>query len=228
MSAPLVSIMMPAWNVEKYIGQAIESITDQTYQNWELCIVDDGSTDDTLAVIKQYARSDDRIKFTARRHSGCPATRNACLNMMSGILYARQDADDLSDRRRIQYQVEYLLEHTGKDIVTTKMYWLKNGRVIPQNSGAMEIGSYLEGSGGSPVNASIVAWRGVYDSIGNFDKTMPAGSDGDWNFRAIDKGMTWGFLNEPLYIYRRHAGQITQRMRKEQRDSHERSRKNYQ
>ena len=217
---PLVSIMMPAWNVGAYILEAIQSCQMQTYPDWELCIVDDGSDDKTYEIIFQASLNDSRIRLEQQYHQGCPATRNKSLAMMTGDIIVRQDADDLQDKTRIEKSVQSLLDQPI-DIVSCQMFWLRSGRLYPQKAQGMDVDLYMTGKGGRPVNASIVAWKRVYDVVGGFKENQPAGSDGDWNFRAIIKNMRWGFILEPLYIYRRHANQITRRLGKEQRATHE-------
>lgn len=223
---PLVSIMMPAWNVGEHILQAIESCQMQTYPDWELCVVDDGSDDETYNIIFEASLKDSRIRLEKQYHQGCPVARNKSLAMMTGEIVVRQDADDLQDKTRIEKCVNVLLK-LPLDIVSTKMYWLQKERLILQKAGGMQITQYMEGRGGRPVNASIVAWKRVYDIVGGFKEEQIAGSDGDWNFRAILEKMKWGFIPEPLYIYRRHPGQITKRLGSQQRATHDATRKYY-
>ncbi len=227
MSLPLVSIMMPAWNVGQYIGPAIESCRQQTYENWELCIVDDGSTDDTYDVAMLESLKDNRIRVDTQRHQGCPVARNTALAMMTGDIVARQDADDLQDPTRLEKHVRYLLDHDSKDLVSCRMYWLQGERLVPQSSMGMNPHTYIAGKGGRPVNASIIAWKYVYDKIGGYKPNQAAGSDGDWNFRVILADMEWGFIDELLYIYRRHSGQITKRLSSQQRATHDAAQKEY-
>ena len=227
MSLPLVSIMMPAWNASKYIGMAIESCQQQTYENWELCIVDDGSDDDTYDIAMFESIKDTRIRVHTQLHQGCPVARNTSLAMMTGDIIARQDADDLQDPTRLEKQVRYLLDHDPKDLVSCRMYWLKGETLIPQRALGMIPAAYMTGKAGRPVNASIVAWKYVYDKVGGYKPDQVAGSDGDWNFRAIIADMEWGFIDEPLYIYRRHPEQITKRLSAQQQATHYAARKEY-
>lgn len=215
--------MMPAWNAEEYIAQAIKSVLNQTHKDWELCIVDDGSTDKTATIIKWFQRHESRIKFQNIEHQGCPTARNKCLEMMSGQIYARLDADDVQDPERIATQVSELVSG-NYDIVTCGMTYLKNGVKVVQRTGPMVEKQYLTNQGGRPVNASIIAWKDIYDKVGGFNINMLAGSDGDWNFRAIKAGAKWGYVNRPMYHQRRHNKQISVRLRDQQRAAHEKAR----
>lgn len=219
--------MMPAWNAGQYLKDAIKSCQDQIYSNWELCIVDDGSTDDTYDIALTASLKDNRIRVQQQSHQGCPTARNTSLVMMNGDIIAKQDADDLQDSSRLEKQVQYLLDNESYDIVTCRMLWLQNGHLRLQQAKGMNPKLYMEGKSGGPVCASIVAWKYVYDQVGGYLIDQLAGSDGDWNFRAIIANMTWGFIAEPLYIYRRHSNQITQRLSREQRATHDAARKHY-
>ena len=115
--SPKVSVIMPAYNTEKYIGQAIDSILQQTYNNWELIIVDDGSTDDTFKIALQYARDNSRILVSGNQHSGRGVTRNKCLEKVSGEYIAIMDSDDISVPDRFEKQV-FLLE-AERDVFVT-------------------------------------------------------------------------------------------------------------
>lgn len=115
---PLVSVVMPAYNAEKYIAEAIESILNQTYKNFEFIIVNDGSTDNTLNIIKKYAKKDKRIKVISNEtNMGIAKTRNNYLKIVKGKYIATQDADDISLPIRISEQVKYLESHPKVGVV---------------------------------------------------------------------------------------------------------------
>ncbi len=103
---PPVSILMPVYNAERHLDAAIDSILAQTYTDFELLIIDDGSTDKSLEIVRSYR--DKRIRILAAPHQGLVATLNAGLSEARGAFVARMDADDLSTPRRIEKQVEYL------------------------------------------------------------------------------------------------------------------------
>lgn len=104
---PKVSVVMPAYNAEKYIGEAIDSILNQTYKDFELIIINDGSTDDTREIILKY--EDPRIIFLENeKNSGIVITLNKGLDQASGEYIARMDADDIAVYDRFEKQVAYL------------------------------------------------------------------------------------------------------------------------
>jgi len=104
---PLVSVSMPAFNAERYIGEAIESILSQTYTNFELIIIDDGSTDQTREIINRY--HDPRIvKIFSDQNRGLIATRNQIAQLARGKYLALLDADDRAFPNRLELQVNFL------------------------------------------------------------------------------------------------------------------------
>ena len=95
-SQPLVSVIMPCYNMERFISETIASVQRQTYPHWELLIVDDASTDRTADMVKNLQNQDERIRFFVKpQHSGIADTRNQCLKMAQGRFLAFLDSDDL-------------------------------------------------------------------------------------------------------------------------------------
>jgi len=95
------------------------------------------------------------------------------------------------------------------------MEWTKSGGMILEDYVANK---------SRPVNASIVAFREVYEKVGDYNEEMRAGSDGDWNFRALAHYQDWQFIDEYLYYYRRHSEQLSKRRWSEQTNNHEKAR----
>ncbi|BCN32545.1 glycosyltransferase family 2 protein [Anaeromicropila herbilytica] len=104
----LVSVIMPAFNTEKYIREAIESILNQTYKNLEFIIIDDGSTDNTLKIIMEYAKKDNRILVISRKNMGLTSSLNDGIKLAHGEYIARMDSDDISATDRFEKQVSYM------------------------------------------------------------------------------------------------------------------------
>jgi len=109
-SSPKVSVTMPCYNCEGTVGQAIESILGQSLADFELIAADDGSTDNTASILKEYAARDSRIKPVFLNHQGVVGAANAAIEAASGHYIARMDADDMALPRRIERQA-HLLDH---------------------------------------------------------------------------------------------------------------------
>ena len=108
MEKPLVSVIIPTFNAEKYISDTIQSVQNQTYQNWEIILVDDGSTDETKTIITQFL-ADERIQFyPLEKNSGTGIARNTALAKAKGKYIAFLDADDLWKPEKLEKQIEFL------------------------------------------------------------------------------------------------------------------------
>jgi glycosyltransferase involved in cell wall biosynthesis len=131
MEGPLVSIGMSVFNAEQTVAMAIESLLRQTLQEWELLLVDDGSSDRTLEVLRRF--NDPRIRLFSDSHGrkGLPARLNQCLDRAHGIYFARMDADDISYKERLERQVDFLRVHPEVDLLATGAICFKgDGQVL--------------------------------------------------------------------------------------------------
>lgn len=109
----MVSIIMPAYNAAPYISESIQSVLAQTYQNWELIIVDDGSKDETFAIAQSYAQKDGRIKAIQQPNAGASAARNRAFELSKGDFVKYFDADDLLNPEALEAQVNLALKNPG-------------------------------------------------------------------------------------------------------------------
>lgn len=114
---PLVSVIMPAYNAEKYIEKAIMSVVNQTYTNWELIVIDDGSKDSTSEIVEKLAKKDKRITFYANeRNMGVARTRNRGFDLAKGEYVALLDSDDIWLEEKLEKQIG-VAQKTGVDII---------------------------------------------------------------------------------------------------------------
>lgn len=132
LDTPLVSVVMPVFNCGKTVAAAIRSILIQTYENWELIVIDDGSKDKSNDVIKDF--SDARIRVIAcEKNKGIAARLNQAVGLSRGRYVARMDADDVSFPRRLELQVQYLLQHPDVDLLGTAIL-VNSGEDCPQGT----------------------------------------------------------------------------------------------
>lgn len=107
----LVSIITPAYNVEKYIEQTIKSVVNQTYKNWEMIIIDDCSKDSTYEIMKNESKKDSRVKiYKNEKNLGVSFTRNKAIDIAEGKYIAFLDSDDLWDREKLEKQINFMEE----------------------------------------------------------------------------------------------------------------------
>lgn len=122
MPEPLITVGLPVYNAQATLAAAVTSIRAQTYSNWELLIIDDGSTDSSPQAAMEAQRSDERIRFIHDgRHLGLPARLNELIASANGELFARMDADDVAYPRRLERQAAFLVANPGVDVVGSAM-----------------------------------------------------------------------------------------------------------
>lgn len=129
MSEPCISVILPAYNVEHYIHDAVMSILNQTYYNLEIIIIDDGSTDDTFNILTELAEKDNRIKlYQNEQNFGLVRTLNKAISLVTGDYIARMDGDDISHPKRIDFLYNYLQEYPNVKLVGSQI------RIIDENN----------------------------------------------------------------------------------------------
>lgn len=109
-----VSIIIPVYNAEKFIGKTIESVLNQTYKNWEILIFNDKSKDNSLKIIKKYSEKDKRIKFVdSKENVGVVAARNKLIEIATGEFIAFLDADDYWKQNKLEKQIKFMLKNNA-------------------------------------------------------------------------------------------------------------------
>src|SRR5918996_2481069 len=110
-STPKVSVVMPAYNAAVYLDEAVTSILNQTFREFEFIVINDGSTDDTVSILDKYEKSDSRIRVYHQENQGMIAALNRGCRLARGKYIARMDADDISLPRRFERQLEFMEGH---------------------------------------------------------------------------------------------------------------------
>jgi len=127
----MVTIGLPFYNAEKYLALAIESVLQQTYTDWELLLLDDGSTDNSLSIAQSYAQKDSRIKVISDEKNKNLATRlNELPSLAQGLYLARMDADDIMLPARIERQLAVLKAHPEIDVLGTNAYIINDENAV--------------------------------------------------------------------------------------------------
>ncbi|WP_052399128.1 glycosyltransferase family 2 protein [Candidatus Francisella endociliophora] len=122
MNKPLISVVMPVYNAEKYVGEAIESVLNQTFKDFEFIIINDGSSDKSLDIIKKYQKIDDRFVLIDRENKGLVFSLNEGVILAKGKYIVRMDADDISLPKRFSEQVEFMERNHKVGVCGT---WIK-------------------------------------------------------------------------------------------------------
>lgn len=206
----LVSIIMPVYNGEMYLEQAIDSILKQTYPHIEIIIVDDGSTDATPDIVKRYKS----IKYFRQSNQGPSAARNAGVRLSSGKYIAMMDADDLSTPTRIEEKVNFLEKNPHYDYVYCDvdvidscnrfLYRLESEKVFSSPSDAL---AYILYRQFIPSPSAILSLRKCFH-LAPYPEYYSHGED---YFLMIEwtKRFVGAYLSKALYRYRRHNGNLT-------------------
>ena len=175
----LVSVVIPTYNRAWIVKEAVDSVLAQDYKDFELIVVDDGSTDDTSRVLAPYG---DAIKVVFQENKGVSAARNRGVSQASGRFIAFLDSDDLWLPKKLSTQVEFFHQRPDALICQTEEIWVRNGnRVNPKKRHKKHSGMIFEPSLElclvSP--SAVMIRRDVLDSAGGFDETLPACEDYD-------------------------------------------------
>lgn len=217
-----ISVVMPVFNAEKYLDQAVESILQQSFEDFELIIIDDGSTDNSKAVIEKYLY-DQRIVFESRANKGIIETANQAASIAKGKYIARMDADDVCHRERLREQFSYLESNPEVVAVGTSALLIDEDNdeicVLGQWFSHKEIdGALLKGRGAAIINPSSMLRRKDFLSIGGYSSEYPSAEDTDLWLRLGERGKLAN-LPEVLISYRQHLESIGYAKRNEQIDS---------
>tara|TARA_B110000003_G_scaffold274808_1_gene315707 strand:- start:11106 stop:11810 length:705 start_codon:yes stop_codon:yes gene_type:complete len=168
---PFVSILMSTYNNEKTILKAVDSILLQDYINFELLILNDGSTDRTKSLLEQFKEKDKRIRiFSNEKNLGLTVSLNKLINFSKGEIILRQDADDFSVKNRISVQVHYLVN--GKaDICFSRAKVIDRSKIIPNLSYYLPYKLVMKYK--NPfIHGTLAINRKVLQSIGNYDENF--------------------------------------------------------
>jgi glycosyltransferase involved in cell wall biosynthesis len=186
-----VSVVIPSYNHEKYIGECIQSILDQTYQDFEIVITDDGSTDGTVSVIREFDDSRIHLYTHAENKGACTAINN-CIRKASGEYIAVLSSDDAWQPTKLEKQVQYLDSYPEIGAVFTKVIFVnETGNLIgpedyrdfyifeKENRSRYEWLNYFFSSGNCLCHPSVLIRRKCYDDIGLYDERMATLPDMD-------------------------------------------------
>lgn len=204
-SPPEVSIVMAAYNEQGCIGRAIDSIQAQTLVNWELIVIDDGSTDSTREIVQRYATQDQRIILISNeKNLQLPLSLNRGIKLARADLIARADADDVNLPRRLAMQCEFLHSHPDVDVLGTGAYLLDKRDNItsllihPSSHAALEKLSFL----GIPFShPSVMIRRSFFDRVGLYDPNFPNAEDKELWLRGLRRGCRYANLPDLLIKY---------------------------
>ena len=218
MSAPLVSVVIPNYNYARYLPAALDSVLGQTHTALDVMVVDDGSTDDSAAVLARY---DGRIRVLRQKNAGVSAARNNGIAASRGEAIAFLDADDVWDREKIAAQVERLadlqvgLVHCGIEFIDAQGQSL--GVDVAGEEGDILLPHALLRAKTVRTGSSALVRKVCFDTVGSFDTGLSTSADWDM-WRRIAGTYRVAMVRRPLLKYRVHGAQMHKNVEVFQRD----------
>jgi glycosyltransferase involved in cell wall biosynthesis len=204
---------MPAYNVAPYLDAAIGSVLDQTFTDLELLVIDDGSTDATLAIARSWMERDPRVRVLEKANGGISSARNVGLRAATGAVIAILDSDDLWCPNYLAAQMRILERRPEIDVVTGNARFLggrlsgRPARPVPDPRPQPDLACIL-GDETAIFIMSIFRAR-VYERIGGFDEALRTNEDYDFWLRAAAAGFRFHRNDEPLGQYRRRDDSLS-------------------
>ncbi|MBC6410515.1 MAG: glycosyltransferase family 2 protein [Ekhidna sp.] len=206
---PLVSVIMPAYNVSKVIAESIESVLSQSYRNWELVVINDGSTDNTLVICKHFQRRDNRIiLINLKNNVGLCNARNTGLFRARGELVAFLDSDDLWEKSKLEIQVLFHLETKARISHTNFIWFNERGRLkrlIPRSLNVLSkkagfLYPYICYRNRIGI-LTVMLERSLIQEVNYFDYSDTCEDYFLW-IKIARKGYKFGYINKKLSRYR--------------------------
>lgn len=198
---PLVSVIIPTYNRAWIVREAIESVLDQDYSNFELIVVDDGSTDNTVEILNAYSSS---LSVIHQENKGVSAARNIGISHAKGKFISFLDSDDTWLKKKLSTQIDFFSAHEDALICQTEEIWIRNGkRVNPKKYHKKQSGMIFDASLFlclvSP--SAVMMHRNFFDQVGLFDESLLSCEDYDLWLRASCK-MPVYLVDTPLIVKR--------------------------
>jgi glycosyltransferase involved in cell wall biosynthesis len=219
---PLVSVLMCVFNAENYLDEAIESILQQTFSDFEFIILDDGSKDNSLKIIQKHAARDRRIRVISRENRGIIPSRNELLAESKGEYVAVMDADDIALPNRFNLQVQYLRSHQevlgvggNYHVIDSKGRFLTTFSLPETND---EIQKMMLVGHTAILHPTSMFRSNAIKAIGGYDPDYHLVEDLDLWLRLGEKGQIAN-LNVPVLKYRLHGNSISEQNGLQQRDN---------
>jgi glycosyltransferase involved in cell wall biosynthesis len=192
-----MSVVIPVFNGERFLGEAIESVLAQGRDSLELIVIDDGSTDGSAAVAERFPE----VRMIRTENRGPAAARNTGVAESTGELITFLDADDLMKPDRLERQVAALEEDPSASFV------LGRGEVVTEPG--VEPVAWLKDEMAAYMQMSLLTTRAAFELVGPFDETLRLGDDTDWLLRAFEAGLRPALVPEPVIVRRYHGENIS-------------------
>ncbi len=225
--SPSVSVVIPSYNYARFLRKAVESLQAQSFSNWEVIIVDDGSTDDTDKVVADLLKEEQRIVYLWQQNSGTSAAKNAGIRLARGEYILFLDADDLLTANKLAAHLEHFSNNPHIDISYSRFRYFQDGdehrlftkldlssekEWVVEIDGRYDVALPVFLRGNNMVIHAAMVRKSLVDRVGDFDTGMRALEDWDYWLRCLLRGAHIAFLDNPqvLALTRVHRSSATQ------------------
>jgi glycosyltransferase involved in cell wall biosynthesis len=195
---PLISLILPVFNAERFIEETLNSIAAQEYPNLEIIVINDGSTDRSLEIIQSFPM---KMRVISQENKGVYPSRNLALSIAKGEFIAFCDSDDILCKGHLKTLSEYLVANPEVEIVKSNLQRVieKNGQLINEGNPHSEVFSL----------AASLFRNYVFRRIGTFANDLVLAADADWHLRSVEAGLNIKQINFLSFYYRFHNTNIT-------------------
>ena len=223
MRVPKASVVLPIFNGEKYLHEAIDSVLKQSFDDFELLLIDDGSADNTLEIINHYKSSDSRCRVFTRGNKGLVCSLNEGIEQARGEIILRMDADDICLPDRFEKQIDYLDEHPecvalGAASILVDPDGLELCALSVFSEHDQIDSAHFNGLGGALAHPTAAIRRRALLAVGGYDEKYKHAEDVDLFLRLAEYGKIAN-ISEPLLLYRQHFQSVGHKYRAIQVDS---------
>ncbi|MEI6331191.1 MAG: glycosyltransferase family A protein [Pseudanabaena sp. ELA645] len=208
---PLVSVIIPVYNREKFLAEAIDSVLAQTYRPIEIIVIDDGSTDKSGEIARSYAET----KYIYQDNQGVSVARNIGVDAAQGEFLAFLDSDDMWLPNKLETQINYMLKHPEVNITGTEMKnFMESGTEIPSWFNFEEYVKVIEKT---ILFHTMVMRKAVFLQVGYFLPDFRSGEDTEWIWRARDFKVSIEQIPQVFTLRRLHGENLSWQTRLEQK-----------
>jgi glycosyltransferase involved in cell wall biosynthesis len=221
---PDVTVILPAYNAAQYISETIDSVLNQSYQNFELLVIDDGSTDNTADLVRAYVQQDSRVQIISQPNQGVSAARNHGIDRAVGEFLAFLDADDLWVPDKLEAHVRHLCSDDRLGMSFARIEYIDSESKRTGQKSNLRLKNiqpqhfYQDNLACTPSN--VVIRRVVLQEIGGFDSDLSGLADIDLFLRVSCSGWTVEGLDEVLVYYRFHPNGMSSQLKRMEDEWH--------
>jgi glycosyltransferase involved in cell wall biosynthesis len=205
---PKITVLMPCFNSELTIRESIESVLQQTYTDFELLVINDGSRDTSGEIIEAFARADMRVRVVSQENQGIVSALNSGVELSRGSYIARLDSDDIAEAQRLERQIGFMESHPALALVGSFYTEIPSGVTHRMPTGSRQIREFLRHRGNAFVHSSVMMKRDICKALGGYRGFLPHAEDYDLWTRIADN---YQVENIPEYLvrYRRQSTSIS-------------------